>query len=58
MSSEPAASLMAEITARLEDLAEASTNYHTEPSDASSLRARLLDVLKLIDAYSVLQTTS
>lgn len=58
VSCEPAASLMAEITARLEDLAAASTTFHTEPADASGLRTQMLDVLKLIDAYSILQTTS
>jgi len=54
VSSEPAASLMAEITARLEDLAAASTDFHVTEADTTGLRARLVDVLRLLDAHEVL----
>lgn len=54
MSAEPAASIMAEVTARLEELAAFSTEFHREPGDTSTLRAQLVDVLRLLDAAEVL----
>lgn len=51
---ELACALMAEITSRLENAAEATLPFHTSASNADALRASVAEILALLDAHAAL----